>query len=93
MYNSILKVDQTLWGELNSLSFLVLTLINITLLKVDQTLWGELESESEDESESSEEEDEDEDGEGGVDTGLQTPVVDPGLLSTTPSGATSVGGK
>jgi len=60
--------------------------------EVDQTLWGELESESEDESESSEEEDEDEDGEGGVDTGLQTPVVDPGLLSTTPSGATSVGG-
>jgi len=60
--------------------------------EVDQTLWGEMESDSEDESESSEEEDEDEDGEG-VETGLQTPVVDPGLLSTTPSGiASSIGG-
>ena len=51
-------------------------------------MWGELESESEDESESSEEEeDDDDDGEA---TGLQTPVVDPGLA--TPSGTTSVGG-
>ena len=57
--------------------------------QIDQTLWGELESESEDESESSEEEEDDEDD--GEATGLQTPVVDPGLA--TPSGTTSVGGK
>jgi len=56
--------------------------------EIDQTLWGELESESEDESESSEEEEDDEDD--GEATGLQTPVVDPGLA--TPSGTTSVGG-
>merc|ERR550517_2029980 len=56
--------------------------------EIDQTLWGEMESESEEESDSDDEE-EDEDEEGG-DTGLQTPVVDPGLA--TPSGTTSVGG-
>ena len=58
-------------------------------IQIDQTLWGEMESESEEESDSDEEDDEDE--EEGVDSGLQTPVVDPGLA--TPSGTTSVGGR
>lgn len=57
--------------------------------EIDQTLWGEMESESEEETDSEEEDDEDED-EAGETSGLQTPVVDPGLA--TPSGTTSVGG-
>merc|ERR1719193_1298818 len=55
---------------------------------IDQTLWGEMESESEEESDSEEEEEEEE--EEAADSGLQTPVVEPGLA--TPSGTTSVGG-
>ena len=47
-----------------------------------------MESESEEESDSEDEDEEEE--EEGVDSGLQTPVVEPGLA--TPSGTTSVGG-
>jgi len=56
--------------------------------EIDQTLWGEMESESEEESDSEEDDEDDEDE--ANESGLQTPVVDPGLA--TPSGTTSVGG-